>query len=482
MDSPPPAFVCRPPRVRSLVEPAVKIAEALGRPLDEAQRLAVDVLTGVRADGRPAALEAAVIGPRQNLKTSIFQVIALARLLEPDGDELIVWSAHLFDTAQATFQDFLVLIDSHTWLSSLVDRVDRGNGEEQITFRGRRRLRFRARAKTGARGLSGDAVIMDEAFALQASHMGALLPILSTRRRALVLYGSSAGGSTADVLRGVRDRGRKGGPTAPAYVEWCVPGSLSDPGCLDPECMHEPGAPGCRLDDEALWAQSNPAVAAGRITLDYLRSERAALPPGEFARERLGWWEDPAEDAVDLTAWAASGDPLSTPLPRPVRLGVAVSPKGRTAAVVAAGRRADGLWHVELLEHRPGTEWLPAYLAAKSTELQVPVHVQGGQTPSAAVIKTLEAARVRLVKVGLSEFAAASDGTDAEIRAGRVRHRGDPRLTAGLTAAGRRDVGDGGWAMSWKDSSGDACPGMAMVLALSAVMAAPAYDVAASAY
>jgi hypothetical protein len=74
-----------------------------------------------------------------------------------------------------------------------VKRIYNGNGEERIEMNGGARLLFKARTKTGGRGLTGDKVILDEAFALQPGHMGALLPTLSVRPDPQVLYGSSAG-------------------------------------------------------------------------------------------------------------------------------------------------------------------------------------------------------------------------------------------------------------------------------------------------
>ena len=53
--------------------------------------------------------------------------------------------------------------------------------------------------------------------------MGALLPTLTTRPMAQVVYASSAGGLDAAVLRGIRDSGRAGNKPRLAYLEWCDP-------------------------------------------------------------------------------------------------------------------------------------------------------------------------------------------------------------------------------------------------------------------
>lgn len=449
------AFWHTPPACRSLVVQVERLAALLGRPLDPEQRAAVEVLTGVRPDGRAAALVAVLICPRQNMKTWIFQLIVLARLLEPGGDRLIVWSAHLFDTAQETFRDFLQLIEKHAWLGDLVERIDRGNGEEQITFVGGRRLRFRARAKTGGRGLSGDCVVLDEGFALDPAHMGALLPILSTRRRALVLIGSSAGLAASAILRGFRDRGRVGGAGSPAYVEFCAPGSFADPGCELDRCGHEVGTPGCVMDREDLWLVANPAARAGRIAMDYLREERGALPPGEFGRERLGWWDEPG-GLVSLTgtAWAALKDRTSKPLPWPLAIGVDTSKGLRAAVVVAAGWREDGLPHVEVLRTAAGIEWLPEFLQPLAWEHGAVVRILGGSSTAQAIVPALQRARVPVVETSTADYAAAWGLLVREVGEGALRHLGDEILQRSVDVVASVSVGDGGAARPSADKSG----------------------------
>lgn len=461
---PVPAFLHVPERVSSLVLPVSRLAEALGRPLDEQQRVAVDALTSRRADGLPSTLEAAVICPRQNMKTWILQLIVLARLLEPGGDSFIVWSAHLFDTAQETFSDFQELIASHAWLDGLVMDVKQGNGTEQITFRGerngrrwsKRRLRFRARGKTGARGLSGDCVVLDEAFALQPVHMGALLPILSTRKRAQVLYGSSAGMPTSTVLRGIRDRGRAGGKNAPAYVEFCAPGSLDKPGCGSERCVHAPGTPGCVMDREDFWLAANPAASAGRISLEYLRSERLGLPPEEFARERLGWWDEPVSGLAALPSWGGLVDPDGQWIDGEFVLAFDVSMGSRWASVGLAGRRHDGTAQLEVLRRDRGTEWLVDFVATAAQSHGGALRVLANDYPTCkALFPDLAARDVRVQPVTRGELAASCGWLEQACATKSVRHLGDPVLDAALVDAVKADFGDGGWAWSRRKSEAD---------------------------
>jgi len=448
----PPAYCSTPPRDGSLVRAVEGVAARIGRTLDPAQHLAVDVLTSSWADGRPASLEAAVISSRQNLKTYCLELITLTRLLRPHGDRLAVWSAHEVSTAQETFKTFLDLADLHPWLGRQVEGVSRATGRESITFKGGRRLKFKARIKTGGRGLSGDLIVLDEAFALQPEHMGSLLPILSTKAKGMVLYGSSAPHATSDILHRLMKRGRAGGVS---YIEWSAPGSLRDPGCSSAQCRHEPATAGCVMDDEALWLRSNPAAVYGRISMDYLRAERLALPPEEFARERLGWGEDPVQagGAISQLDWQACTDEASTFTGRPV-FAIAVSRDGASSAIAAAGLREDGLPHVEVVAEGRGTSWV-AERAGELRKHRPIAWVLDKRPPAAGLLPDLKEARVIPREMNTSDCGQACAGLQGLVGARGMRHRGDEILTAAVAGAARRDIGDGLWAWSAKSSEVD---------------------------
>src|SRR4249919_1352004 len=102
-----PAFVWKPPRTHSLLPKVEKICRLLGENLEPEQAYAVEVLTGLKGDSAPAAFEAAVICPRQNLKTFILERIILTILLDPRTDvRLIVWTSQRLQACDQTFNRF----------------------------------------------------------------------------------------------------------------------------------------------------------------------------------------------------------------------------------------------------------------------------------------------------------------------------------------------------------------------------------------
>lgn len=463
-----PAHLLIPDRVSSAGRDAVDLAADCGLVCDAEQGLALDAILSEARGGKWAAVEAAVIEARQNGKTGgiiLPAVLAHAFLF---GAQQIVWTAHLYKTAQRSFRDLKLCIAMSEALSSRVEQVREANGEEGVTLVGGARIDFLARSKTGGRGLSGDVVVLDEAFALDASHMGTLIPTLSARPNPQVIYGSSAGLASSEVLRGVRDRGRSLSARRLAYVEWCAPGSFAEPGCATPGCTHEFGkVAGCSLDREDFWRAGNPAMRPGRITADFIRdTERAVLHPVEFARERLGWWEDPgvADIAIPLDAWNRCADAESTFEGRPV-LAFDVQPDMRSSSICAAGVRADGTPHLEVVRTSPGTEWLPGALRALQKNADPVAVVANDMAHVVSLVPDIEAAGVQVQMVGRSEFAAGCGALLKDVLDGAVRHLGDPILTAALTGAARADVGDGAWAWARKRSEVDISPLVAVTLA-----------------
>lgn len=482
----PPRFLTVPPRDGSRLRAVeTQVAAKLGRTLDPAQRVAVDAITSARADGRPATLEAALICPRQNLKTYCLQLVALEALLRPvGGARLAVWSAHEVSTAEETFDLFAELAESedhrgrplYPWFARQVLSISHSTGRQSITFGvrlpsgriERRRLKFRARVKTGGRGLAADLVVLDEAFALQPEHMGSLIPTLSTRPLAQVLYGSSAPLAASGTLRSLMERGRAGGKRAPAYAEWSVPGSLAEPGCVEgADCRHAPDTPGCTLDDETLWPTANPAAAYGRITMEYLRNERMALPAEEWARERYGWGDDPA-NGMTLTpeTWKGCADRASKPQPRPAGIGLDTSKGLRSAVVVVCGVRPDGRRHVEVLRTDAGIEWLAAFLRPLAAKLRSPVRVLGGSSTAQAVIPALAKLHVPVEETSAADYAAACGLLVKDVTDDKLRHLGDPILQRAVDVVATVKVSDGG-AFRWspEKSGGDITALVAATLA-----------------
>ena len=156
----------------------------------------------------------------------------------------------------------------------------------------------------------------------------------------------------------------------------------------------------------------------------------------------------------------------------PVALAFSVAPGGSSAAVAVAGRRADGLAHGELVDHRPGTAWLVdrlMELADRHHPCVVAFNPAGaaGDFGAALVERgfvTKGAGGRLLALVGAREYAQACGALAADVTNGRWRHLGQGPLDAAVDGARTRPLADS-WAWSWKLSAADIAPLEAVTLA-----------------
>ena len=454
-----PVFSWAPPFAKTLGPEVADLASMAGFAPDPEQRLALDLLFGRTATGRVAAFEFLLVCPRQNLKTAFLQQASLGWLYITN-EELTIWSAHEFSTAQEAFRDMCALIESSPDLDREVRHIHRGNGDEAIELSGNRRLKFKARTKGGGRGLTGNKVVLDEAMFLQGVHMGSLLPTLAAVEDPQVVMVGSAGLAGSDVMRAARNRGRAGDDPRLAYLEWCDP----RPGeCATDGCQHQLSANGCALDDRDRWRQANPAMGR-RIGEDYIAAERRALPPEEFGRERLGWWDEPglALLGIPAEAWEACRDIASAPVGR-LTFAVELAEDRSGAAIAVAIRREDKRVHVEVIEHRRGTSWIVPRLAELVRRWRPGQLLLDPSSPAGSLSQDLATANIEPKLIGSRELGQACGAFYDGVIEDKVRHLGQADLDMAVAVGTRRQLGD---AWVWNRRTGaDTSPLLAVTLA-----------------
>lgn len=470
----PPRWLHVPAHVATYGDEVADLFAAVGQRLDPEQRLVVAAATAVDETGRLVATELGCAAPRQNVKTHAGKALALADLVLFRIPQAL-WTAHLRDTAYEVFRNsegtgLADLFDSYDFLRRLVEDIkDSDGGERSITLRPdkagepRPRLVFVARSERGGRGLTGMRVNYDEALFLKASMTSAMVPILSARSmsgQVQVRYLGSPGLPASQVWREVRDRGRPGTARALAWIEW----GSERVACEGEHCMHARGTPGCALDREDLVRAANLAVGR-RIDLRFvMETERAALTPADYMRERLGWWDDPPGGGLDqfdgAGRWETLADGVAARGAGAV-FGVAEAPDRSWSAIGVAWRRPDGAVHLMVADYRPGTAWL----AERVTELK---ERWGGRV--FALPKLLDGAE----EVSPAERASAASSLDDAITAGRVRHGNQASLNVSVAAARWRMRGEG--RVLDRRGETDISPLVAVVLAWHGVVNAPDAD------
>jgi hypothetical protein len=141
------------------------------------------------------------------------------------------------------------------------------------------------------------------------------------------------------------------------------------------------------------------------------------------------------------------------------------------SAVSLAGLRADGLWHVELNEHRSGADWVAGWItqrAARNELHAVVVDVLSGLVERDKHGRTLlkgTAVEVTLASSEGRDMAIACAGYFDAVMAAELRHTDQPQVNVSLSQAGKRGVGSG-WAWNKKSATADITPTVSQTLAL----------------
>ena len=421
----------------------------LGRPLMPWQQMMADVVgevdvhTGLLVYG-----ESDSTVPRQSGKT----VWLLAQMVHrcQRADQNVVYTAQTRNAARKK------LVDEHMKLlrrSSFHGRYDErlSNGSEAIMWANGSKHMIDATSDTSGHGDTLHVGVIDEAFAHHDdTPEQAMAPAMLTVPDSQLLVNSTAGTNKSAYLYRKVLAGRKGDVPGVAYFEWSAPDD-TDPG------------------DPLVWRMCMPAlgltISEAKIEQEWRRAERGG-PSGIdlFKRAYLNIWVDPPvlEDddggAIPMSKWRACRDDAST-FDRVVCWAFDTTPDRAWTSLAAAGVRPDGKVHVELVEHRHGTDWVVERVrelrsAHGGSVVYDPVGPAGslkGDLPWASELT----ARDQAQGCGLLYD---------RVLAGQVAHIGQVEVDAALRGGVKRPLLDS-WAWSRSKSTVDISPIVAVTMA-----------------
>ncbi len=395
--------------------------------------------------------------PRQNGKNAVLEARELAGLLL-FNEGVIIHTAHEFKTANNSMIALMNRIKASPLLgevkggagmaaSSDIRDVDgfRTGNQPSITMKNGNVLQFAARSSGSGRGFTGDLVVLDEAYALKAAEMDALLPTMAAKSiegNPQVWFTSSAGMLDSDLLASLRAQAQKDEPGRLAYYEWS---SADD---ADP------------LDRDA-WYEANPSLGY-RISEEFVQDEYDTLV-GEtgndegFKRERLGIWAKLGGGGIiPAAAWNdAAGDPLEveTETREVGRVAFAVDiPRSRdSASIVMAGELGDGRTSLVVIDRRVGTDWVAERLAELKEQYSPVAIVIDELAATGTILGELRRLRIRVWAVKYREYLRACGSLFDSISQGRVVHTSQPELNDAVAGAGRKDGESTLW--KWAGSS-----------------------------
>lgn len=422
----------------------------------------------VTPDDDWAASEVGLVVPRQNGKGVILEARELVGLFLFE-EPLISHSAHLVDTSLEHFSRLLATIEDSD-LEQKVRKVRHTNGRESIELTNGCRIRFGSRSRGLWRGSSGDLLVLDEAMFLPEFALNATLPSLSAKARRQTWYAGSAVDQefheNGVVFARVRERGIAGESKRLTFYEWSpdYDGTASD---VEPEF----------LADLDVIAAANPAFPH-RVTAAAVEMEREAMSNRGYAVERacIGDWprtDGQTETVIAMRDWNQLVDAQSGIVGAAV-LAFDVSPD-RRSSIAIAGRREDGLSHVEVVENDRGTGWLAGRIAEICSRNDITTIVCDGFGPAAGIVSQIEEFSLKVETTNAGEMAQACGRLEDAVNDQTFRHLGSDDIANAIRGAKTRPLGDK-WAWARKASSTDISPLVAATLALSAAMENPEID------
>lgn len=447
-----------PTGITSTGYPAVRDkCRDLGIVHDDWQQGLGRLILGKRENGKYAATVGGVVMsiPRQVGKTfTVGSIIVALCLLNPGMT--VLWTAHRTRTSDETFAAMKGMT-SRSKVKPFMFSPRNVNGEQEVRFRNGSRILFGARETGFGRGFSQvDVEVFDEAQILteraledmvaatnQARHpAGALLFYMGTPPRPI---------DPSEAFSTKRAKALAGETTDQVYVE------LSADVDADP-------------DDLEQVAKANPSYP-DRTPLESVLRLRENLPSVEaWLREGLGIWDPKISTRViDEQSWSAIADVESTAIDRKT-LAVDVSPNRSTASVSLAGRRPDGLWHMELWEQRKGADWVPGFIEQRAAKNKLHAVVLDEMSGLVEQRKGRNYLRGTDIEVTLAaaeggDMAIACAGYFDAVMSAKVRHTDQPQVNVALSVAGKRPL-RGAWAWNRRDEDSDITPVVSQTLAL----------------
>lgn len=443
-----------PDGITKTVWPRVEAkGKELGLGFDWWQAQAGTVILGYDKRGRYVATVGG-IGisiPRQVGKTYfVLALVVILCILYPGLQ--VVWTAHHLRTSTKTFTA-LKGIARRKRVAPHIRTTRSTNGEQEVEFVNGSKIMFGARSMGFGRGFDEiDVEVFDEAQILDTKSLEDMVAAVNQARHEhgglLFFMGTPPRPSDPSEEFETRRAEALAGEAKDAI--WIEIGAdpKSDP------------------DDASQFPLMNPSFPKRTPLESLLRLRKNLKNEDSWNREGRGIWNPSATNRViDSVSWDNVGDEASMAIDQ-LALAVDVSPDRSTSSVSLAGKRADGLWHVELDEHRAGTDWLVPWVKARCERNEIRAVVIDALSPAASLIEEFKLAGIKVTVTNARDMATACGRFyDVVIQAG-VRHTKQPQVDVALSQAGKRPLGDGGWAWNRKAATSDITPIVAATLAL----------------
>ena len=406
---------------------AIFLGSRYGLTADPWQEIVLRDWLGRRRDNKWSASRCGLAVPRQNGKNGALEIRELFGMVELG--EKFLHTAHEVKTARKAFLRLCSFFENkrrYPELAELVETIRKTNGQEAIILTNGGSVEFVARSKGSGRGFTVDVLVMDEAQELTDEALAALLPTISSAPlgNPQQIYTGTPPGPKAsgEVFTRVHDEGVEGKSKRLSWLQWSAPKF-------------------CDADDRANWAIANPTLGI-RLAADVIVDERASLTDDDFARERLGIWDEKVVGGFGIPreTWEALIDNASQ-ITGNVQFAVDMTPNRDRIDIAVAGYRSDGLPHIEIVETLNTTADAIERLRVLSVTYGASI-VLDPIGPIGSIVPDLQEHGIELVIMRANDAKASAGRFYDACMTNGLRHIGQPELTNALLAAKRRVLGD----------------------------------------
>ena len=454
------ATVC-PPRwatTRDLALPSdgerlEKVANLMGFSLYQWQRQVADTALE-KVDGHYWYRTVGVAVGRQSGKSKLVETRIAYELLKPRHH--VAYTAQDRNMAKLKWQEHINSFERCPAISKHIHRISYINGSERLYMKSGSTYGIVTPNDKGARGMSLNLMVIDEALMHPLSLIASLQPTLATRKDGQLWILSNAGiPGKSELLQHYREVAHANindKETRLAWFEWCPRDKKFD------------------YLDESVWAQSIPSLGeTSGVLIEAVREAATTNSPEIFTKEWLNVW--PALDAVaviDVSIWDSLARTDIT-IGNKIVLGVDISRERDKSSIAASGLVKEKT-PVEVIEARDGANWVLPRLIEIAKKWDAPVVIDSG-SPASSMIGELENAGVAVISVGLRDYARACGSFYDAVQAKSICHLDDPNLRQAIVGSTKRALGDS-WAWS-RNSTNNITPLVAATLARYGVVNEP---------
>jgi phage terminase large subunit-like protein len=422
----------------SRVQEVSDLADKIGMPLLDWQRLVLEDMLRIDAKGEFRRKTMGLLIARQNGKTHLARMLILAHLFLWDSKMVIGMSSNR-NMALDTFRQVANAIMDNDFLKDQVKQIRYANGQESITTLKGNRYQIVAATRDGSRGLTANFLFIDELREISEEGWKAARPTTrATGGQTLVC--SNAGDAYSIVLNDLRERALSYPSPTLGWYEYSAP-------------------PHCKIDDRNAWAMANPSL--GKLIDEETLEEAVATNPINNTRtEMLCQWVDSMTSPFTTQMVTDTSDSNLQITPGGnIVFAIDVSPSKRSGALLA-GKLNQSTGKIELGLMQLWT----SDVAIDDLKMAADVHVWAqkfrprvimyDKYATASIAQRLQQSGQKLEDCsGQSFYQACGEILDAFVNI-RLVHSGQKELTESWFSVGAK-TNDAGWRIVRRKSAGD---------------------------